>query len=83
MRACAINLASSRRGGTIHLREMDLSRSKSRIVKSAAKGLRRRTQTSQILRIKSTQRAFDSVANADNSFFYARTQKRDPKLSPI
>lgn len=40
--------------------------------------LSRWTQPGEILRVKSTQCGFDSLANADNAFFHARTQERDP-----
>jgi hypothetical protein len=33
------------------------------------------------LGIKSTKGCFDSLADPDNSFFYARTQERNPKAT--
>jgi hypothetical protein len=33
------------------------------------------------LRVKSTQRSLDCLANPDNPFFYAWTQQRNPKMT--
>lgn len=41
----------------------------------------RRTQSGQILRIKSAKRGFDGLRDPDNSFFHARTQERNPKVT--
>jgi len=40
-----------------------------------------RTQAGRILRIKSAKRGFDGLPDADNSFFHARTQERNPKVT--
>ena len=40
-----------------------------------------KTQARQILGIKSTKRRFDGLPDANNSFFYARSEERDPKVT--
>ncbi len=39
------------------------------------------TQSGQILGIKGAKRGVDRLPEADNSFFHARTQERNPKLT--
>jgi hypothetical protein len=43
--------------------------------------MRRRAQTRKILGVKSAKRRFDRWTDADNSFFDARTQERNPKVT--
>ena len=43
--------------------------------------LRRRSQASQILRVKCTQSGCNSGSNADDSCFHAWAKQRDPKLA--
>ena len=50
-------------------------------VESAAERLARRAQTGEILSIESAKRGFDGWADANNSFFDARSEECDPKLT--
>lgn len=59
----------------------DSGRIQSGIVKTSAQAVGWRTQSGQILRIEGAKRGFDGLADPDNSFFHARTQERNPKVT--
>src|SRR5437667_12350706 len=59
----------------------NLGRVRSGIVKTSAQAVGRWTQSGQILGIKGAKRGVDRLPEADNSFFHARTQERNPKLT--
>src|SRR5207237_6175517 len=58
-----------------------LGRFRSGVVTTSAQGAGRWTQSGQILGIKGAKRGVDRLPEADNSFFHARTQERNPKLT--
>src|SRR5260370_5967706 len=59
----------------------NLGRVQSGIVKTSAQAVGRWTQSGQILGIEGAKRSVDRLPEADNSFFHARTQERNPKLA--